>query len=104
MKRNLNIPFVSLKGEPVIVKDEMGNDSERLIGDTIAEMLFGCSGSEAVPLSGSDKLTLYRIARRITDDASAVELTSEEVVLLKKVLEPQFTVGAWGQVYDAVEG
>ena len=41
MKRNLNIPFVSLKGEPVIVKDEMGNESERLIGDTIAEMLFG---------------------------------------------------------------
>ena len=103
MKRNLNIPFVSLKGNPVIVKDEQGNESERLIGETIAEMLVGCSGSEAVPLSGSDKLTLYRIARRITDDASAVELTSEEVVLLKKVLEPQFTVGAWGQVYDAVE-
>ena len=102
MKRNLNIPFVSLKGEPVIVKDEQGNERERLIGETIAEMLFGCS--EAVPLSGSDKLTLYRIARRIADDASAVELTSEEVVLLKKVLEPQFTVGAWGQVYDAVEG
>ena len=26
MKRNLNIPFVSLKGKPVIVKDENGND------------------------------------------------------------------------------
>lgn len=104
MKRNLNIPFVDLKGAPVVVKDEHGNERTRMIGDTIAELLFGCPGNDDAPLSGSDKLTLYRIARRIADDASAVELTSEEVVLLKKALEPQFTVGAWGQVYDAIEG
>ena len=95
MKYNLNVNF----------KDLQGNDlqGERKIGDAIAEILYTC-GDEKVIAPG-DKYTAFKLCTRLAAcNGDAIELSEEEVKLLKDFAPKVFTVGAAGQILKILEG
>lgn len=108
MIKNMNIPFKDWKGEDVefATKNESGEvvKNVQMVGDTIARLLYEMCGSQQMQISGEEKLQAYRIACKIGKDAEKVELASEDIVLLKKLLAPILTVGGYGQVVDVLEG
>ena len=108
MKKNLNVPFVNWKGETVTVKsqDENGNVVEKaqMVGEELGALCFNVFGNENLRVSGEEKLQLYRIATAIGKDPANVEMSAEDIVLLKRILEPALSAGAYGQVVGLLEG
>lgn len=108
MTRNLNIPFKDWKGEDVefATKNESGEVvmKKQMVGDIIAKLLYEMCDSQQMQLSGDEKLQAYRIACRIGKDAEKVEMSAEDIVLLKNLLSPVLSIGGYGQVMDVLEG
>lgn len=108
MKKNLNVPFKNWKGEPVKMQaqDESGNMvmKDQLISDELGALFFQVTGSDTLQVSADEKLRLYRIACKIADNPSEVELVSEDIVLMKHILKKGCSAGAYGQIYDILEG
>lgn len=108
MTKNMNIPFKDWKGEDIefATKNESGEvvNRKQMIGDTIAKLLYEMCDSQQMQLSGDEKLQAYRIACRIGKDASNVELSAEDIVLLKRLLLPVLSIGGYGQVIEVLEG
>ena len=108
MTKNMNIPFKDCKGEDIefATKSESGEvvNRKQMIGDTIARLLYGMCDSQQMQLSGDEKLQAYRIACRIGKDASKVEMSAEDIVLLKRLLSPVLSIGGYGQIVDLLEG
>lgn len=108
MKKNLVVPFKSWKGEPVMVKAQDENGSEvlkpQLISDELGALFFNVSGSDKVQVSGEEKLRLYRLATAIGKNPTEVDMTAEDIVLIKRILEPACSAGAYGQIVEILEG
>lgn len=108
MTKNMNIPFKDWKGEDIefATKNESGEvvKKKQMIGDTIARLLYEMCDSQQVQLSGEEKLQAYRIACKIGKDAEKVELSAEDIVLLKRLLSPVLSIGGYGQIVDLLEG
>lgn len=108
MTKNMNIPFKDWKGEDIefATKSESGEvvNRKQMIGDTIARLLYEMCDSQQMQLSGDEKLQAYRIACRIGKDASKVEMSAEDIVLLKKLMEHVLSIGGYGQIVDLLEG
>lgn len=108
MTKNMNIPFKDWKGEDVVFtsQNESGEvvNRKQMIGDTIARLLYEMCDSQQMQLSGDEKLQAYRIACRIGKDAEKVELSAEDIVLLKRLLSPVLSIGGYGQIVDLLEG
>lgn len=108
MKKNLNIPFKSWKGEPIMLKaqDESGNEvlKPQLVSDELGALFFNVSGSDKIQVSGDEKLRLYRLATNIAQSPSEVDMSAEDIVLIKRILEPTCSAGAFGQIIEILEG
>ena len=108
MKKNFNVPFRNWKGEVIVspVKNENGDEiyKQQIIGDIVGKVLFEVIDSQSMQLSGEEKLRAYRVACKIGKDAENVELESEDIVLIKKILCPVMAVGGYGQIVDLLEG
>ena len=108
MTKNMNIPFKDWKGEDIefATKNESGEVvmKKQMVGDTIAKLLYEMCDSQQMRLSGEEKLQAYRIACRIGKDAEKVELSAEDIVLLKKLLAPVLSIGGYGQIVEVLEG
>lgn len=108
MNKNMNIPVVDWKGDAIVVasKNENGEvvEKEQIVGDIVASLLFSMCDNSQTQMSGEEKLQAYRIAQKIGKDMGAVELSAEDIVLLKKVLCPILSVGAYGQIVELLEG
>lgn len=108
MTKNMNIPFKDWKGEEVefAIKNERGEVvmKKQMVGDTIARLLYEMCDSQQMQLSGEEKLQAYRIACRIGKDATKVEMSAEDIVLLKKLLLHVLSIGGYGQVMEILEG
>lgn len=108
MTKNMNIPFKDWKGEDIefATNNESGEvvNRNQMIGDTIAKLLYEMCDSQQMQLSGDEKLQAYRIACRIGKDASNVEMSAEDIVLLKRLLLPVLSIGGYGQIVDLLEG
>lgn len=108
MKKNFNVPFLTLKGEPCMVqgKDENGNEVEKpqLISEELGALFFSATGSNELPLSGDDKLRLAKVAQQMATHPDEVDVTSEDISLMKRVLERGCSAGAYLQIYNILEG
>lgn len=108
MTKNMNIPFKDWKGEDVVFtsQNEKGEvvKNKQMVGDTIARLLYEMCDSQQMQMSGEEKLQAYRIACKIGKDAEKVELSAEDIVLLKRLLSPVLSIGGYGQVIEVLEG
>lgn len=93
MKVNFNKSFVGAKGEPL----------KENIADTIAAYMFNLAGLNDKPVTREQKMTAYRIYRKITKDSSSVDITTEEASFIKDVCGETLTAGAYGQIEDIIE-
>jgi hypothetical protein len=93
---NFKVPFCDINGKPVL--DEAGNPT--IIGEYVAARLFNVGGAD---IDQDKMLKLYKIAKRITDNISEVELSHEDIVLIEDEMSKILTIGAWGQLYDLLE-
>lgn len=97
MKRNLKKELLYFNGEPL--KDEKKDPV--LINDVLGKALFEVSTS--VGLSPEEKYQAFKISQRIAANPEAVELESNDIVLIRKVMAPSFSAGIYGQIVDLLE-
>ena len=98
MKVNLNKPFSDADGKPVKVGDQ-----EQMICDRLGFTLFNMvdiNGKQATP---EQKYMAYCILRKIKQNPSEVELSTEEATMLKTIAAETLSAGAYGQIYDIIE-
>lgn len=101
MKRNLNQVLVTLAGKPIPVSAEPG--SELLTLRTVSVNALLSSFDEERALPGAAKLERYQLATRINAADGDIELSAEEVALLKQLIGKAYTVLVVGQAYLALE-
>lgn len=94
MKCNFNYILKDTKGNPV------SQDGEPLVCKSIICPILFSAGEG---YTADEKYKAYKIMRKI-EDSDEVELTSEEVTLIKKIIAPQLSVGAYGQIVEILEG
>ena len=98
MKVNLNNKFVKdFQGNEV----EVEKNKKQSIKDVVCQILFvGCEG-----LSSSEKYRAYQLSQILGIAMEEVELESEDVTLMKKIVDRVLTQpGQYAQVIDAMEG
>lgn len=114
MKVNFNIPFKNYKGEDLEKEVEVLRDGKKvkelqpvLISDILAQNLYNGEGLERTSNTDKDnetKFKAYTLCHRIFNASSAVDLTSEEALLIKQVSASSLTAGAYGQIVELLEG
>lgn len=93
MKFDLNRKLINAKGEPM--KD---GGREVTMAEPVSQMMFAASQG------GTDeKMKCFDIWMRIRQNPSEVELSSEDVVLIKKVIGESMVAGALGQIVYVLE-
>ena len=91
-KINLNKEFTDFSG--TIVAGEM-------ISDAIAKHLY--LGKGISPDNGDEKYAAYKLSSKIIHAKEAIEVSIEDIALIKRVAASAFTPGAYGQVIDLLE-
>jgi hypothetical protein len=93
MKVNLNKKFKDFTGAEI---------AGETYADSIARGLFLGRGVSVT--SADEKYAANKLSTRIITARDDIELTEEEVALIKKVAAVTLTPGAYGQVLDFIEG
>lgn len=84
----------------------MGADGKTPLGkmsDELAKALFGFNQFKGEPVSPEQKLMAYRLFRKLNADGE-VEISTEEASFIKHLAAESLLAGAYGQVYDLIEG
>ena len=107
MKRNLNVVLKTLKGEP-LKEQYVGPDDKPLERDltlaSVAVTALLASYDDEKNLSGEDKVKRFKLAQQINDADGDVEVTAEQVSLLKSLIAKGYTPLVVGQAYEILEG
>ncbi len=91
-KINLNKEFTDFSGS-IIAGEKMA--------DAIAKNLY--LGNGIAPNNGDEKYAAYKLSSKIIHASDDINLSDEEIVLIKKVAAVSFTPGAYGQVIDLLD-
>jgi len=84
-------PFVDEKGEPMSFKF------------IVANALLGHYQDEQ-NLDGAEKLKRWQLAKRVHESDEVVDLTAEEIVLVKTLVAKAFVTPVCAQVWELLEG
>ena len=103
MKVNLNVPFLDYTGHPYLEKDKEGNGHEVIMADYVAKDLFTLAKIGETPVDPDKLLLAYKLATRIVNDPSKVEMNSEEITFIKEVMSKVLVAGCYGQLVDVLE-
>lgn len=107
MKRNLNVVLKTLKGEP-LKEQYVGPDDKPLERTVtlsgIATNALLANYEDERNLSGDDKVKRFKLAQQINDADGEVEVTAEQVSLLKSLIAKGYTPLVVGQAYEILEG
>ena len=101
MKINLNFAFVNLKGEPIPKGKDEEDATQLNLKAVCVSSLLGSYQDERI--DGAEKLSRYRLAVKISNAIDEVELTVEEIALIKKLIAKMFSVLVTGQVWEYIE-
>lgn len=93
MVYNFNTVLKDLQGNPIIQNDKLV-----IFKDVICPILFS-AGEGFTP---EEKYNAYKIMLKM-EKGENVELNSEDVTLIKKIIGPQLSAGAYGQLVDLLE-
>lgn len=99
MKKNFKLPILGYDGNPIMEKD--GNVAS--ICAALGRSLFTSSMSSKVQLTEQEMLSAYRLFMQMREHPDAVEMTTEEATLIKKIAAQSLVAGAYGQVYSIIE-
>ena len=103
MKVNLNRPLLDFKGQEAI---ELVNGKERkkVLRDMVAEALYAAGSNPKQGLDMSKKLRAYKMLQQVINNRGILDIETEDATLLKEICADFFTAGAYGQIYDLIEG
>lgn len=100
MKRNLDTLLLDLKGEPV--KEGVGGETRPVtVGSILIQSLLTLT-QEDQSLAADAKVTRYKLGLKVAPGGE-VELTSEDLALLKLLVGRLFSPLVVGRVYDWCE-
>lgn len=107
MKRNFNVVLKTLKGEPL--KEQYVGPDEKLLErelslSGIATNALLANYEDEKNLSGEDKVKRFKLAQLINDADGDVEVTAEQVSLLKSLIAKAYTSLVVGRSYEILEG
>ena len=96
----VNTPLKTLGGEVMQDNDGKGNVMDATLKTVIVNALLSPVERE----SGVEKMKKYELATRIYKSEDEVELSAEEITLIKARVGELFAPLVVGQVYNALEG
>lgn len=99
---NLNQTLSAINGETLKDNDGKGNVVDATLKMILVNALLA-PDEKSKNESGMDKVAKYRLATKIYENDS-IDITSEDITLLKKRVGDLFGVLVVGQVYDILEG
>lgn len=101
MKVDFNSKILNLKGEPV--KDGKENEEVILKDICVNSLLFDKPATQGErPQTGKDKLIKYNLAQKIFVGGE-VEVTAEEITLMKKAIGELYTTLIVGSAWKLLE-
>lgn len=109
MKVNLHRAFINAQGEEaysLVMNGDVEEKRYQLIDEVICQGLF--DGRFIRPTGNDDedsriKLQAFELYQKLRKSEGEVEITTEEATLIKKVAL-RLPPGAYGQVYNLIEG
>ena len=97
MKRNFK---VAMKGyDKKELKNEKGET--QMMNDTIGLYLYTAGNKK--PMSQEDKVRAYKLSLQMQEHPDEVELTSEDMTLIKELTNEALVAGAFGQIVEVLE-
>jgi len=93
-----NVPIISILDGQQIKLDE----KPATLNDVVMRALLNIIQGEK--LSGEDSFKRYQIATKFTDKPTSVDLTSEEIVFIKKAIGETFGPAVVGPSWELLEG
>ena len=102
MKRNLNVILKTLDGKALREAHESGERDVLLSRLAVNALLMTYEDERS--LSGEDKVKRFKLAQQINDADGDVEVTAEQVSLLKSLIAKAYTPLVVGQSYEILEG
>ena len=103
MKINLNRPLVDFKGNEAI-KVVNGKEVKQYLRDMVSEALYAAGSNPQQGLDMSKKLRAYKMLQQIINNRGVLDIETEDATLLKEICADFFVSGAYGQIYDLIEG
>lgn len=111
MKRNLNVvllnldksPITEAMVEPLVEGKEVVRKVTKLTLAAVATSALLANHQDERDLSGTDKVTRYKLAQRINDADREIEMSAEEVTLLKTLIGKAYAPLVVGQAFDLLE-
>lgn len=101
MKLDLTKKLYLLDGKTAItVKDENGVFIPFMMKDAMIQALLATEDKETPENKSKD----WEIIKKLRDAKKEIELTIEEVALIKKKVGLTFTTLVMGQIFDYIEG
>ena len=107
MKRNFNTTLKTLDGKPIKEQyvDADGKTADRDVTlSTVAVNALLAGYEDERNLAGDDKVKRFKLAQLINDADGEVEVTAEQVSLLKTLIAKGYTPLVVGQAYEILEG
>lgn len=102
MKRNLNQPINDMNGIPITEPHAEG--ARTVTVKKIAVDALLANYEDERNLSGEDKVKRFRLAQKIHVAEDEIEITAEEISLIKRLVGKGYAPLAVGQVFDLLEG
>ena len=102
MKRNLNVVLKTLDGQPL--KEEHNGTARDVLLSRLAVNALLANYEDEKNLSGDDKVKRFKLAQQINDADGEVEVTAEQVSLLKTLIAKGYSPLVVGRAYDILEG
>jgi hypothetical protein len=96
---NTNTVITNLVGEPMKDMDANGEATDATLKSTIVNALLSPVQKE----QGTEKVKKYELAKRIYE-ADEIELTAEEITLIKSRVGDTFVPIVVGRVFEMLEG
>lgn len=96
MQRDFSVPFKTFAGQPIV------QDGEPLTLQRVAVNALLSQAEDEANLSGEEKFKRYKLASRIHAEP-AVEVSAEEVALLKRLIGKLYLPIIVGPAFEALE-
>lgn len=103
MKVNLNRNLLDFKGQEV-VELVNGKEKKKSLRDMVSEALYAAGMNSKKDMEMSKKLRAYKMLQQVINNRGVLDIETEDATLLKEICADFFTAGAYGQIYDLIEG
>lgn len=97
MIRNFKVAMRGYDGKEL--KNEKGET--QMMSDIVGLHLYTAGGKK--PMSQEDKVRAYKLSLQMQERPEEMELTAEDMTLIKEVTNEALVAGAYGQIVQVLE-